>query len=181
MTVCTCFMVWAGWMKTTEESLAICLSRRNLPPSVMLPSQMRMIRYFDAIMKGTHPLGDALRLSRVTVTNVPDVENGSCSPFIEIYNQNKLAFSSFTVGKCVRSLPPLGRKRCLGDPVPNPVPHGIRPTVQGGLWRGRVGRLSIVSVVARCHVDFPRSCTSTAISCLSKVRRWRWKTRWRIR
>ena len=54
MTVCTCFMVWAGWMKTTEESLAICLSRRNLPPSVMLPSQMRMIRYFDAIMKGTH-------------------------------------------------------------------------------------------------------------------------------
>lgn len=102
MTVCTCFMVWAGWMKTTEESLAICLNRRNLPPSVMLPSQMRMIRYFDAIMKGTHPLGDALRLSRVTVTNVPDVENGSCSPFIEIYNQNKLAFSSYRKGSKTR-------------------------------------------------------------------------------
>ena len=89
-------------MKTTEESLAICLSRRNLPPSVMLPSQMRMIRYFGAIMKGTHPLGDALRLSRVTVTNVPDVENGSCSPFIEIYNQNKLAFSSYRKGSKTR-------------------------------------------------------------------------------
>lgn len=89
-------------MKTTEESLAICLNRRNLPPSVMLPSQMRMIRYFDAIMKGTHPLGDALRLSRVTVTNVPDVENGSCSPFIEIYNQNKLAFSSYRKGSKTR-------------------------------------------------------------------------------
>ena len=68
----------------------------------MLPSQMRMIRYFDAIMKGTHPLGDALRLSRVTVTNVPDVENGSCSPFIEIYNQNKLAFSSYRKGSKTR-------------------------------------------------------------------------------
>ena len=102
MTVCACFMVWAGWMKTTEESLAICLSRRNLPPSVMLPSQLRTIRNFDAIMHGTHPLGDALRLSRVTITNVPDVETGSCSPFIEIYNQNKLVFSSYRKGSKTR-------------------------------------------------------------------------------
>lgn len=98
MTVCTCFLVWAGWFKSTEEALAVCLNRRGLSPDVMLPSQLRYIRYFDSIMQGIHPTGDSLRLTRITIPMIPDMENGSCSPFIEVYNKNCLVFSSYRKG-----------------------------------------------------------------------------------
>ena len=104
MTVCACFLVWVGWCKNTEESLAMCLNRRGLTADVMLPSQLRYIRYFESIMQGTHPSGSTLRLTRITIPDIPDMGNGSCSPFIEIYNKNRLVFSSYRKGSKSRGV-----------------------------------------------------------------------------
>ena len=106
--VCAAFMRWAGWFATTRESLDVCLSRRNLPMASMLPSQVRFMDYFNSIMEGEKVSAAPLRISRVTLTNVPDMENGSCSPFIEvrvvasshpqIFNQNKIVYASYRKG-----------------------------------------------------------------------------------
>ena len=98
MMVCAAFMRWAGWFATTRESLDVCLSRRNLPMAAMLPSQLRFLDYFNSIMEGEKVSAAPLRISRVTLTNVPDMENGSCSPFIEIFNQNKIVYASYRKG-----------------------------------------------------------------------------------
>lgn len=104
MTVCACFLVWVGWFKTTEESLALCLNRRKLPQSVMLPSQLRCIHYFESIIDGTHPNPQTLQISRISVSNLPDLENGQCSPFIEIYNRNRLVYCSYRKGSKTKSI-----------------------------------------------------------------------------
>lgn len=84
MTVCAAFLTWAGWFSSTTESLDVCLSRRNLPRAVMLPSQLRYLNYLDTILEGNRLTPEPLRLSRVTITHLPAIENDSCSPFIEV-------------------------------------------------------------------------------------------------
>ena len=104
MTVCACFLVWAGWFATTEESLALCLNRRHLPPSIMLPSQLRCIHYFESVIDGTHPNPQTLQLSRISVSNVPDLEQGGCTLFIEVYNKNRLVYCSYRKGSKVKGV-----------------------------------------------------------------------------
>ena len=84
MLVCACVMTWMGWSSSPMEALALCLSRRNLPESVMCPSQMRYLQYFDNLLQNVRPSADALQLTSVTVAHLPDVENGACSPFLEV-------------------------------------------------------------------------------------------------
>lgn len=92
MTVCAAFLTWEGWFPTTTESLDLCLSRRSLPLKALLPSQLRYLSYFDSLLQGTRLSPESLRLSRVTITNIPAVEGDSCSPFIEV---SSLFSSSF--------------------------------------------------------------------------------------
>lgn len=108
MLVCACVMTWLGWFNSPTEALAVCLDRRGLPESVMCPSQLRYLFYFESLLQGNKPSPDAMVLSAVEVAALPDAEDGSCSPFIEVihygfsygkvYNQNKLVFSSFVPG-----------------------------------------------------------------------------------
>lgn len=84
MTVCAAFLRWAGWFDSTTASLDLCLSRRGLPLAVMLPSQLRFLDYFDRLLAGEKLSAAPLQLSRVTVVTLPDVENGACSPFVEV-------------------------------------------------------------------------------------------------
>ena len=84
MTVCTAFLRWVGWFPSTVESLNMCLNRRNLPRLAMLPSQLRYLDYFDTILQGNHLSPESLRLSRITISYLPAIENGRCSPFIEV-------------------------------------------------------------------------------------------------
>ena len=84
MTVCAAFLRWAGWFATAKEALDLCLVRRGLPLAAMLPSQLRFLDYFDRLLAGEKLSAAPLCLSRVTVTAVPDLENGACSPFVEV-------------------------------------------------------------------------------------------------
>ena len=84
MMACAAFMAWAKWFPTVEEALAVCLDRRQLPISVMLPSQLRYLSYFESFLQGTPPVKQSLRLNRVMITSLPNLENGTCSPFIEV-------------------------------------------------------------------------------------------------
>lgn len=84
MTICAAFLTWEGWFTSTTESLDLCLNRRSIPLQAMLPSQLRYLSYFDSLLQGSRLSPESLRLSRVTITNIPAVEGDSCSPFIEV-------------------------------------------------------------------------------------------------
>lgn len=98
MTICACVLTWLGLFPTPAEALAICLDRRGLSEDAMLPSQIRCISSFDSIMQGVRPVGDAFTLTSLTIHGVPAMDEESCSPFIEIYNQNELLYSSYRKG-----------------------------------------------------------------------------------
>ena len=93
MTVCAAFLVWANWFTTTSESLQVCLTRRNLPESSMLPSQLRYLSYLDSLLQQNHLSAEPLRLTRLTITHLP-----LSTPYIEIFNNNALVFSSYRKG-----------------------------------------------------------------------------------
>lgn len=82
--VTAAFIRWEGWLASTHEALTMCLTRRNLPPDVMLPSQLRFLDYFECIMNGEFPSQAALRLSRITLSSLPPIEQGACCPVIEV-------------------------------------------------------------------------------------------------
>ena len=84
MTVCAAFLTWEGWFPTTSESLDVCLNRRGLHSAIMLPSQLRYLSYFDSILQGTHISSESLRLSRITISCLPAIQNNSCSACIEV-------------------------------------------------------------------------------------------------
>ena len=102
MTVCSAFLTWAGWFPSTSEALDTCLNRRNIPLFAMLPSQIRYLSYFDTILQGNHLLSESLRLSRITITNLPAISNNSCAPFVEIFNNNMIVYSSYRKGSKTR-------------------------------------------------------------------------------
>ena len=52
MLVCACVMTWLGWFNSPTEALAVCLDRRGLPESVMCPSQLRYLFYFESLLQG---------------------------------------------------------------------------------------------------------------------------------
>lgn len=62
----------------------MCLTRRNLPPEAMLPSQLRFLDYFESIMSGEFPPPVALKLSRITLSSLSAIEGGTCCPVVEV-------------------------------------------------------------------------------------------------
>ena len=102
MTACSAFLTWAGWFPSTSEALDTCLNRRNIPLFAMLPSQIRYLSYFDTIIQGNHLLSESLRLSRITITNLPAISNNACAPFVEIFNNNMIVYSSYRKGSKTR-------------------------------------------------------------------------------
>lgn len=104
MTICACVMTWIGWFNNPMEALAVCLDRRGLSEDVLLPSQLRCIQNFDSLMQGVRPVGDAFNLSSLTIRSLPGIEDNTCSPFIEIYNQNELVYSSYRKGSKTKGI-----------------------------------------------------------------------------
>lgn len=102
MTVCAAFLTWAGWFASTQEALAVCLDRRNLPRVCMLPSQLRYLAYFDSLLQGIRMAPEALRLSRITISHLPAISDNTCAPFIEVYNNNHIVYSSYRKGSKTR-------------------------------------------------------------------------------
>lgn len=102
MLLCACIMTWMGWFNSPTEALAVSLDRRGLTEGVMLPSQLRYLQYFDSLLQGIRPSADAMKLTRVTIEGLPDMNDGACSPFIEVYNQDHLVYSSFVKGSKTR-------------------------------------------------------------------------------
>ena len=90
--VSAAFIRWMGWLPSTNESLVMCLTRRNLPQEAMLPSQLRFLDYFESIMQGNRPSAENLRLTRITVSSLPGVENGTVAPIIEVSERVWLHF-----------------------------------------------------------------------------------------
>ena len=84
MLLCACILTWMGWSSSPQEALALCLSRRGLSESVMCPSQLRYLQYFESLLQNVRPSADALLLTSLTVSALPDVENGSCTPYLEV-------------------------------------------------------------------------------------------------
>lgn len=84
MLVCACVMTWLGWFNSPTEALAVCLDRRGLPESVMCPSQLRYLGYFDSLLQDNKPSPDGMNIATVEIMGLPDVEDGTCSPFIEV-------------------------------------------------------------------------------------------------
>lgn len=104
MTICACVMTWMGWFNTPMEALAVCLDRRGLPESAVLPSQYRCLQYFDNLMQGIRPVGDGFTLTSLTIHSLPDIEDNTCSPYIEIYNQNELVYCSYRKGSKTKGI-----------------------------------------------------------------------------
>lgn len=140
MTVCAAFLRWAGWFATAKEALDLCLVRRGLPLAAMLPSQLRFLDYFDRLLAGEKLSAAPLRLSRVTVTAVPDLENGACSPFVEVavssqtdtqvYGGDKLLFASYRKGSRARGVvPPVN----AGETVVWKPDVAVRVAARGGI------------------------------------------------
>ena len=94
--VSAAFIRWMGWLPSTNESLVMCLTRRNLPQEAMLPSQLRFLDYFESIMQGNRPSAENLRLTRITVSSLPGVENGTVAPVIEVSERVWLHFRCLT-------------------------------------------------------------------------------------
>ena len=84
MLLCACILTWMGWSSSPQEALALCLSRRGLSESVMCPSQLRYLQYFDSLLQNVRPSADALLLNSITIAALPDLENGSCTPYLEV-------------------------------------------------------------------------------------------------
>ena len=73
MLLCACILTWMGWSSSPQEALALCLSRRGLSESVMCPSQLRYLQYFESLLQNVRPSADALLLTSLTVSALPDI------------------------------------------------------------------------------------------------------------
>lgn len=104
MTICACVMTWIGWFNNPMEALAVCLDRRGLSEEILLPSQLRCIQNFDSLIQGVRPVGDAFNLTSLTIRSLPGIEDNTCSPFIEIYNQNELVYTSYRKGSKTKGI-----------------------------------------------------------------------------
>ncbi|KAK8812776.1 hypothetical protein WA538_002510, partial [Blastocystis sp. DL] len=89
MVVCACVMAWMGWFNSPVEALAICLDRRGLDETAVLPSQQRTLQYFDSLLQGVRPSPAGLQLTEVTVSYLPDMGQGLCCPTLEVYCQDR--------------------------------------------------------------------------------------------
>ena len=98
MLLCACVMTWMGWFNNPTEALAVALDRRGLTEDVILPSQRRYLQYFDNLLQGIRPSPEAMKLTRVAIEGLPDMSDGACSPFLEVYRQDHLVYSSYVKG-----------------------------------------------------------------------------------
>ena len=98
MLLCACVMTWMGWFNNPTEALAVCLDRRGLTEAVILPSQQRYLQYFDNLLQGVRPSPEAMKLTEVAIEGLPDMGDGACSPFLEVYRQDHLVYSSYVRG-----------------------------------------------------------------------------------
>ena len=98
MLLCACVMTWMGWFNNPTEALAVSLDRRGLTEDVILPSQRRYLQYFDNLLQGIRPSPEAMKLTRVAIEGLPDMSDGACSPFLEVYRQDHLVYSSYVKG-----------------------------------------------------------------------------------
>lgn len=104
MIVCACILTWMGSFNSPMEALAMCLERRGFTSACILPSQQRYLQYFDSLLQGIRPSGEGLRLTQLSITNVPDMGEGSCSPFLEVYQQDHLIYASYVKGSRSRGV-----------------------------------------------------------------------------
>ena len=133
MVVCACVMAWMGWFNSPVEALAICLDRRGLDETAVLPSQQRTLQYFDSLLQGVRPSPAGLQLTEVTVSYLPDMGQGLCCPTLEVYCQDRRVCvsrgSTLKAGETVSFTPnvvlrvsPAGKCH-LGDGVAATAPH----------------------------------------------------------
>ena len=104
MIVCACILTWMGSFNSPMEALSVCLERRGLTEAIILPSQQRYLQYFDNLLQGVRPSAEGMHLSQVTITSVPDMGDGVCSPFLEVYQQDHLIYASYVKGSRSRGV-----------------------------------------------------------------------------
>lgn len=165
MVVCACVMAWMGWFNSPAEALAICLDRRGLDETAVLPSQQRTLQYFDSLLQGVRPSPAGMQLTEVTVSHLPDMGQGVCCPSLEVYCQDHRVFVSrgntLKAGESVSFAPnvvlrvsPAGNchlgNRVVAtasysrgerlDAIARAIPHRLRETVPTELPRGSLRR-----------------------------------------
>ena len=96
--VAAAFLAWVGY-KTRDpvEALRLVAARIGAPrPSALvIPSQVRTLSYVRRLLRDELPSPAPLILERVILNGIPACEDdGSCRPYIQIFKNGKLVFSS---------------------------------------------------------------------------------------
>jgi hypothetical protein len=90
------YLSWAGLSPSPHDALediarALGQSSNNL----LIPSQRRYLGYFAQLLRGEEPRNELRVLQRVIINGIPRFEeDGSCRPYLQIFKDAKLLYTS---------------------------------------------------------------------------------------
>lgn len=96
-----CYLSWTEQFESTLKALeSIGKQKRMNPSSLLIPSQLRYVSYFDKLLSKQYPKSNKLRLERIIINTIPNfiedrpLKKGGCRPYFQIFKYGMLIFSS---------------------------------------------------------------------------------------
>ncbi|CAG9330160.1 unnamed protein product [Blepharisma stoltei] len=94
-TLICCYLIYSGRISDPNQSLLYYKRKRFVQGGgVTQPSQVRYVGYFAEIFHGRVKGPLVVQLSRVQLRTAPHVNGNSSKPFIDMYRNNQLVYSS---------------------------------------------------------------------------------------
>ena len=94
-TLICCYMLFSGRLSGPEEALTYYRQKRfSKGGGVTQPSQVRYVHYFADILKEKVKYPLVRQLDKIQLRTAPHMNGNSCKPFIEIYKDDLLVYSS---------------------------------------------------------------------------------------
>ena len=91
-------LLWLGVAHTPAEALELVASKRGVDLFAnTLPSQRRYVverehkstsyvQYFGTLMDGFRPNAEVITLKKITITGIPELEEGGFRPILEVWS-----------------------------------------------------------------------------------------------
>lgn len=102
------YLAWSGaFPSAMKAALKTVTAKKGTVEDLLIPTQIRYVRYFDKLLSGAFPSANILILKRVIVNSIPNFNvNGvspGCRPYLQVFKYGKLIFSSNSSSAKVKS------------------------------------------------------------------------------
>ena len=106
--VIACYLAWTRQFESTNAALEhIATVKGTSIDEIVNPTQLRYCNYFNNLLKNQLPSGRPIFLKRVIMNTIPSFgPQGICRPYLQIFKNAKMVFSSTWSAKTIKSYTP---------------------------------------------------------------------------